>query len=90
MTALPGACAKLATLTLASMSSSTRFMTSAWSARMLTPKLRSVVSLTSAMASSSSSNVMVAAAKMPSPPADEVADVSCAPETQPMPVWTMG
>jgi hypothetical protein len=90
MTALPGACAKLATFTCALISSSTRFITSAWSARRFTPKLRSVLSFTCWMACSSSSKVMVAAAKMPRPPAAEVADVSFAPETQPMPVWMMG
>jgi hypothetical protein len=42
------------------------------------------------MAAVSSGVVIVAAARMPKPPAAEVAAVSRAPDTQPMPVCTMG
>ena len=42
------------------------------------------------MASASSSSVMVAEARMPSPPALEVAATRRGPATQPMPVCTMG
>ena len=55
MTSLFGAAAKLARATPCSMSRSTRFITSAWSARMLTPKGRFVRLFTAAMELSSSS-----------------------------------
>jgi hypothetical protein len=44
----------------------------------------------SRIAASSSSYVIVAEARMPSPPALDVADVSRGPETQPIPVCTTG
>src|SRR5690606_25418452 len=50
----------------------------------------SVRARTLAMAASSSGRVIVAAARMPRPPASLVAAVRRAPDTQPMPVWTLG
>ena len=49
-----------------------------------------VRALTSAMAARSCGSVIVAEARMPSPPASLVAAVSRAPATQPMPVCTIG
>ena len=54
------------------------------------PNGLSVVALTLVTAVCSSSSVMVADARMPSPPALEVAATSRAPATQPMPVCTTG
>ena len=85
-----GACAKLATLTPSRMQSSTRSFTSAASDLRFTPKGLSVRDFTSAMAVASSSMVIVADARIPSPPAALVAAVSLAPATQPIPVWMMG
>jgi hypothetical protein len=85
-----GAWAKLATFTPCSIISATRSPTSATSVRMLTPKGRSVRARTSAMAATNSSNVMVAEARMPKPPASAVAATNLGPATQPMPVCTIG
>ncbi len=85
-----GAWAKLATRTPCSTSSSTRASASAASVRRFTPNGASVRPRTSSMAAASSSNVMVADARMPSAPAAAVADTSRGPATQPMPVCTMG
>jgi hypothetical protein len=57
---------------------------------MLMPNGLSVAAFTLATAVRSSSSVMVADARMPSPPALEVAATSRAPATQPMPVCTTG
>ena len=57
---------------------------------MFTPNGLSVAALTLPMAVANSSSVMVAEARMPSPPALAVADTSRAPATQPIPVWTTG
>src|SRR4051794_27464168 len=57
---------------------------------MLTPNGASVRSPTSLTARRSSSSDIVAAARMPRPPAAEVAAASCGVATQPMPVWTIG
>src|SRR2546425_6809173 len=57
---------------------------------MFTPKGSSVRSFTSTIAARSSPNVMVPAARMPSPPALLVAATSRGPATQPMPVCTIG
>src|SRR4051794_7887540 len=85
-----GASANDATLTPCSMSSRHRSGASAASARRLTPNGWSVRALTSAIACSSSSKVMVALARMPSPPAFAVPLTRRGPETQPMPVCTTG
>ena len=69
-----GAWANDATLTPSRMSRSMRSSMSGWSARRFTPKGLSVRSLTSPMAVRSSGKVMVAEARMPSPPAALVAD----------------
>ena len=55
-----------------------------------TPKGASVTARTSSMAVRNSANVMVADARIPNPPARAVAAVSDAPETQPIPVCTIG
>ena len=65
-------------------------MASPASARMLMPNGLSVAAFTLVTAVCSSSSVIVAEARMPRPPALEVADTSRAPATQPMPVWTTG
>ena len=57
---------------------------------MLTPNGLSVAALTFPIAVANSSRVMVADAKMPSPPALAVAETSRAPATHPIPVWTTG
>ena len=57
---------------------------------MLTPNGRSVEAFTFLIAVASSSMVIVAEARMPRPPALDVADTSRAPATQPMPVCTTG
>src|SRR4051794_33427114 len=85
-----GAIAKDATRTPSRTSRSTRSTTSAWSARMLTPKGASVRSRTSLTARRSSSSDIVAAARMPSPPAADVAAASCGVATYPIPVCTIG
>ena len=85
-----GASAKEATLTPCLMSRSTRSGASPASARRLTPKGLLVRCLTSPIAWSSSSKVIVAEARMPRPPAFAVAETSRGPATQPMPVWTTG
>ena len=85
-----GAAAKLATGTPSAMISARRSAASGWLGSRLTPNGLSVRDLTFAIAARSSSRVIVADARMPSPPADEVAAVSCAPDTQPMPVCTIG
>ena len=54
------------------------------------PNGLSVAALTLVTAVCSSSSVMVADARMPRPPALEVADTSRAPATQPIPVCTTG
>ncbi len=87
----PGAWAKLATRTRSRMSSCDR-------GRRCRPGRRAgsrrtvgrCGSWTSWIASSSWSKVIVADARMPSPPAALVADVSRAPATQPIPVCTIG
>ena len=72
------------------MISASRSAASGWFGSRLTPKGLSVRDFTFAMAARSSSSVIVALARMPSPPADEVAAVSVAPDTHPMPVCTIG
>src|SRR4051812_6670570 len=90
MSSFLGASANDATLTPCSMSRSTRCGASPASARRLTPNGWSVRPFTSVMAWSSSSYVMVALARMPSPPALAVPDTSRGPATHPMPVCTTG
>ena len=85
-----GASANDATATPSRIINSTRSPASAASARMFTPKGRSVAALTLVMAAASSSRLMVAEARIPSPPALAVADTSLAPATQPIPVCTTG
>ncbi|CFR36790.1 N5-carboxyaminoimidazole ribonucleotide synthase [Mycobacterium tuberculosis] len=85
-----GANANEATRTPSRIINSTRSPASAASARMFTPNGLSVTALTFVIAAASSSSVMVAEAKMPSPPALAVADTSRAPATQPIPVCTTG
>ena len=85
-----GASANEATFTPCSMSRSHRAGASAASARRFTPNGASVRSLTSTMACSSSGSVIVADARMPRPPALAVPLTRLGPETQPMPVWTIG
>lgn len=85
-----GASANEATFTPCLISRSTRSPASPASARRLTPNGWSVRLLTSRIARSSSSKVIVALARMPSPPAFAVPEVSRAPETQPIPVCTTG
>src|SRR5262245_38028876 len=87
---LVGAPAKLTSRTPSATQRSMRAARSGWSARRLTPNALSVRSLTVAMASAIWAPVMVTAARMPNPPAADVAAVSEAPETQPMPVCTTG
>ena len=72
------------------MSSSHRAGASAASARRFTPNGASVRSLTSTMARSISGSVIVADARMPSPPALAVPLTRLGPETQPIPVCTIG
>ena len=86
----PGACANDATGTLALMMWSTRLSMSSASVRMLTPKFASVADLISSMACTICSKVIGADARMPRPPALDVAAVSLASATQPIPVCTMG
>ncbi len=64
---------------------------SGWSARRFTPNGLSVrlLHLVDGVARAAS-KVIVADARMPSPPAALVADVRRAPATQPMPVCTIG
>ena len=85
-----GAWAKLATVAPVSIISSIRSCTSATSVRRLTPNGAVVRLRTSAMAPASSSSVMVAEARMPRPPAAQVAATRRGPATQPMPVCTSG
>ena len=85
-----GARANEPTLTPLSISRSMRAAASGASARRFTPKGASVVALTSSIAEASWSKSMVAAARMPRPPALAVADTSRGPATQPMPVCTIG
>ena len=87
---LVGAPAKLTRPTPSPTTKSMRSPRSGWSARKFTPKGRSVRSLTERTAARSSSSVIVTAARMPRPPAALVAAVRRAPDTQPMPVWTIG
>ena len=63
---------------------------SGWPARKLAPNGASVRSFTVRTASANWSLVMVIEARMPKPPAALVAAVRLAPDTQPMPVWTIG
>jgi len=63
---------------------------SAASARMFTPKGFDVLALMDAMLSRVCAKSIVALARMPSPPAFDVALVRRGPATQPMPVWMMG
>jgi len=63
---------------------------SAASALRFTPKGASVRAFTSLMAAAVSSRVMVAEASSPSPPAFAVPTTSDGPDTQPMPVCTIG
>ena len=56
----------------------------------MTPNGASVRSLTSLMTERNASGLIVADAMMPSPPAEDVAAVSRAPDTYPMPVCTIG
>ena len=56
----------------------------------MTPNGWSVRDFTSRIAFSSSSNVIVALARMPRPPAFAVPLTSRGPDTQPMPVCTTG
>ena len=90
MSASFGAWAKLATFTCSSISSWMRSSMSAASARRLTPNGLLVRCRTCVMARRSWSKSMVALASSPRPPAAAVAAVSPAPETQPMPVCTIG
>ena len=85
-----GASANDATFTPSRIIRSTRSPTSSPSERMLTPNGASVLSLTVRIAVSSSGMLIVLEAMIPSPPAAAVAAVSRAPDTQPMPVWTIG
>src|SRR6195952_1662052 len=85
-----GASANEATFTPCLISRSTRWGASPASARRFTPNGRSVRLFTSAMAWSSSSKVMVAEARIPSPPALAVPLTRRGPATQPMPVCTTG
>src|SRR6478752_2567256 len=85
-----GARANDATFTPYSINSWQRAGASAASARRLTPNGLSVRSLTSMIAFSSSSKVIVALARMPRPPALAVPTTSRGPDTQPMPVCTTG
>lgn len=85
-----GANANEATLTFSRMSKSMRSVASPASARMFTPKGLSVSDLVLATAAMSSSSVIVAEARMPSPPALEVAATRRGPATQPIPVCTTG
>ncbi len=85
-----GANAKDATLTPSRMSNSIRSTASPASARMLMPNGLSVAAFTLVTAVESSSSVMVADARMPRPPALDVAATRRAPATQPMPVCTTG
>ncbi len=86
----PGAWAKLATLTPSRTMSAMRSSTSGWSERRFTPNGCPVRSLTEVIAALSSGTLMVALARMPSPPASLVAAVRRAPATHPMPVCTIG
>src|SRR3954447_150426 len=85
-----GARANDATFTPCLISRSQRSPALPASARRLTPKGWSVRSLTSRIARSSSSTVIVAPARMPRPPAAAVPLTSRGPDTQPMPVCTTG
>src|SRR5438309_1026371 len=90
MASLVGAPAKLTRGTPRRTARSMRRARSGWSARKLTPNGLDVRALTSRTASSSCSKVMVTAARIPSPPAALVAAVRRGPDTQPIPVCTMG
>src|SRR5690242_5062786 len=90
MKARVGACANEATGTRSEMISPTCSAASAASARRFTPKGAPVRSLTFVIALRKSVGLMVAAARMPSPPAAETADVSPGPDTYPIPVATIG
>src|SRR6516225_5832076 len=85
-----GACANEATGTRSEMISPTCSAASAASARRFTPNGAPVRSLTFFIALRNSVGLIVAAARMPSPPAAETADVSLGPDTYPIPVATMG
>src|SRR5689334_17874904 len=85
-----GASANDATLTCSRISRSIRCVASGASARMFTPKGLVVRCFVSAIASRSWGKSMVPAARMPSPPAFDVAAARRGPATQPMPVWTIG
>src|SRR3984957_16814592 len=85
-----GANANDATLTPSRIIRSTRSPASPASARMLTPNGLSGAAWTFPIATASSSSVMVAEARIPSPPALEVAATRRAPATQPIPVCTTG
>jgi hypothetical protein len=87
---LVGAPAKLANRTPSRAHSATRSAMSGWSARRFTPNGASVRSFTVWMAVVSSSSVIVTDARIPNPPAALVAAVSDAPDTHPIPVWTIG
>src|SRR5580700_963695 len=85
-----GACANEATGTCSATISLTCSAASAASARRFTPNGAPVRSLTFFIALRNSVGLIVAAARMPSPPAAETADVSLGPDTYPIPVATMG
>ena len=85
-----GASANDATFTPSRISRSIRSAASPASARRFTPNGWSVRLLTSLMACSSSSYDIVALARMPRPPAFAVPLTRRGPETQPMPVCTIG
>ncbi len=90
MASLDGAPAKETSRTPSSTTNRRRSSRSGWSARKFTPNGASVRSFTPWTASRSWSGVMVTAARMPNPPAALVAAVRLAPDTQPMPVCTIG
>ena len=85
-----GAWAKLTTGTSFETTRAIRSETSATSVLRFTPNGESVRDRTSPIELLSWSRVMVAEARMPSPPAAAVADTSRGPATHPMPVCTMG
>ncbi len=90
MASSPGAPAKDTSRTPSSATKRMRSSRSGWSARKFTPKGASVLSLTARTARRSWSGSMVTAARMPNPPAALVAAVRLAPDTHPIPVWTIG
>ena len=87
---LVGAPAKDTSRTPSATTKATRSARSGWSARKLTPNGASVRSFTPRTAACICAGVIVTAARIPNPPAALVAAVRLAPDTQPMPVCTIG